>query len=76
MNDSSRARCALIGLAVGDALGVTLEFRQPGTFEPIDDMIGGVPFGLPPGLRQRATPRDPVGLQLPCHTPSPYSRHS
>jgi ADP-ribosyl-[dinitrogen reductase] hydrolase len=49
MNVSSRARGALIGLAVGDALGVTLEFRQPGTFEPIDDMTGGGPFGLPPG---------------------------
>lgn len=47
--DSLRIRGALIGLAVGDALGVTLEFRRPGTFEPIDDMIGGGPFDLPPG---------------------------
>ncbi|MGH7447569.1 MAG: ADP-ribosylglycohydrolase family protein, partial [Longimicrobiales bacterium] len=47
----SRARCrgALLGLAAGDALGVTLEFCEPGTFQPIDDMIGGGPFDLPPG---------------------------
>jgi ADP-ribosylglycohydrolase len=25
----------LLGLAVGDALGTTLEFRRPGTFRPI-----------------------------------------
>src|SRR5262249_339252 len=40
---------ALLGLAVGDALGTTLEFRAPGTFKPITDMIGGGPFGLQPG---------------------------
>jgi len=39
----------LLGLAVGDAVGTTLEFRPPGTFEPIDDMVGGGPFGLSPG---------------------------
>jgi ADP-ribosylglycohydrolase len=40
---------ALLGLAVGDALGTTLEFKAPGTFKPITDMIGGGPFGLEPG---------------------------
>lgn len=44
-----RAAGALLGLAVGDALGTTLEFSAPGTFEPIDDMMGGGPFGLEPG---------------------------
>ena len=47
--DPDRARGALIGLAVGDALGTTLEFQAPGTFEEIDDMVGGGPFGLEPG---------------------------
>jgi ADP-ribosyl-[dinitrogen reductase] hydrolase len=47
--DRDRARGALVGLAVGDALGTTLEFRSPGTFEPITDMVGGGPFGLEPG---------------------------
>lgn len=46
---SKRARGSLLGLACGDALGTTLEFRAPGTFTPIDDMIGGGPFGLKPG---------------------------
>ena len=39
-----RFRGCLLGLAAGDALGVTLEFKDPCTFEPIDDMIGGGPF--------------------------------
>jgi ADP-ribosylglycohydrolase len=44
-----RYRGGLLGLAAGDALGTTLEFRRPGSFQPIDDMIGGGPFGLEPG---------------------------
>ncbi|MCY4127622.1 MAG: ADP-ribosylglycohydrolase family protein, partial [Gammaproteobacteria bacterium] len=44
-----RFRGALVGLAVGDALGTTLEFQRPGTFAPISDMTGGGPFGLDPG---------------------------
>ncbi|MGE3326182.1 MAG: ADP-ribosylglycohydrolase family protein [Acidimicrobiia bacterium] len=44
-----RAIGALVGLAVGDAVGTTLEFRSPGTFEPITDMVGGGPFNLPAG---------------------------
>jgi hypothetical protein len=44
-----RYRGALLGLAVGDALGTTLEFKAPGTFKPITDMIGGGPFDLKPG---------------------------
>jgi ADP-ribosylglycohydrolase len=44
-----RYRGCLLGLAVGDALGTTLEFSPPGTFAPIDDMIGGGPFNLEPG---------------------------
>ena len=40
---------SLQGLAVGDALGTTLEFAEPGTFTPITDMVGGGPFSLRPG---------------------------
>ena len=40
---------SLQGLAVGDALGTTLEFAKPGTFRPITDMVGGGPFNLRPG---------------------------
>lgn len=39
----------LLGLAVGDAVGTTVEFRPRGSFEPVTDMIGGGPFGLKPG---------------------------
>ena len=45
----SRYSGALLGLAVGDALGTTLEFSTPGTFDPITDMLGGGPFNLKPG---------------------------
>jgi ADP-ribosyl-[dinitrogen reductase] hydrolase len=44
-----RYRGALLGLAVGDALGTTVEFKAPGTFKPITDIVGGGPFGLKPG---------------------------
>ena len=47
--ERSRLRGALIGLAVADALGTTLEFKRPGTFKPIEDMVGGGPFKLEPG---------------------------
>ncbi len=44
-----RFQGALIGLAVGDAVGTTLEFKSPGTFTPLTDMIGGGPFNLKAG---------------------------
>lgn len=44
-----RFRGALLGLAAGDALGTTLEFHRPGSFEPITNMVGGGPFHLNPG---------------------------
>ena len=44
-----RYRGAMLGLAIGDAVGTTLEFKAPGTFTPIDDMVGGGPFNLEPG---------------------------
>lgn len=44
-----RFRGCLLGLAVGDALGTTLEFTRPGAFEPVEDMVGGGPFNLLPG---------------------------
>lgn len=34
---------------MGDALGVPLEFKTPGTFEHVDDFLGGGPFDLKPG---------------------------
>ncbi|NTU65174.1 MAG: ADP-ribosylglycohydrolase family protein, partial [Chloroflexi bacterium] len=49
MEQLSRYRGCLLGLAVGDALGTTLEFFPPGTFTPINDLIGGGPFHLEPG---------------------------
>ena len=45
----NRYRGALLGLACGDALGTTLEFHPPGTFNPLVTMIGGGPFRLKAG---------------------------
>ncbi len=49
MQPIDRYRGCLLGLATGDAVGTTLEFEPPGTFTPIQDMVGGGPFGLQPG---------------------------
>jgi len=46
MKTEKKHRGALLGLAVGDAVGTTLEFRPPGSFQEIDDMVGGGPFHL------------------------------
>ena len=45
----ARYRGCLMGLAAGDAVGTTVEFEPPGTFEPVTDMVGGGPFRLNPG---------------------------
>ena len=47
LND--RRRGALIGLAVGDALGAAVEFERPGTFVPVTDYRTGGMHGLAPG---------------------------
>ena len=44
-----RFQGALMGLAVGDALAAHTQFRKPGTFAPVGDMLGGGPFDLPRG---------------------------
>lgn len=44
-----RYRGCLLGLAVGDALGASVEFMAPGTFPPVSEMIGGGVFHLEPG---------------------------
>ncbi|HKA89372.1 MAG TPA: ADP-ribosylglycohydrolase family protein [Haliangiales bacterium] len=52
----TRAEGALLGLAVGDALGTTLEFSAPAAPPfpalargPHDDIVGGGPFRVAPG---------------------------
>ncbi len=44
-----RAMGALLGLAVGDAVGTTLEFKARDTYPSLSDLVGGGPFGLKPG---------------------------
>ncbi len=40
---------ALLGLAAGDAVAAATQYRRPGTFAPVGDLIGGGPFELPRG---------------------------
>jgi ADP-ribosyl-[dinitrogen reductase] hydrolase len=49
VTERDRYHGALLGLAAGDALGTTLEFKPPGSFTLVNDMVGGGPFGLAPG---------------------------
>ncbi|OKP92841.1 ADP-ribosylglycohydrolase [Paenibacillus sp. P3E] len=47
--DMDRYQGCLQGLAAGDALGTTVEFKAPGTFAPLEDIVGGGVFSLQPG---------------------------
>ena len=40
---------ALLGLATGDAVAAATQYRRPGSFTPVGDLIGGGPFALPRG---------------------------
>ena len=44
-----RARGALLGLAVGDAAGTTIEFSPKPDYALLNDMVGGGPFRLKAG---------------------------
>ena len=49
METSDRFRGCLLGLAVGDAVGTTVEFMPRHTFPPVTGMTGAGPFNLKPG---------------------------
>ena len=40
---------ALLGLAIGDAVAAATQYRRPGRFAPVGDLLGGGPFDLPRG---------------------------
>jgi ADP-ribosyl-[dinitrogen reductase] hydrolase len=44
-----RFRGCLLGLAVGDAVGTSVEFQPRGAFEPLSELRGGGVFNLQPG---------------------------
>ena len=44
-----RAVGVLLGLAIGDAIGTTLEFAERDALPAVTGMIGGGQFGLDPG---------------------------
>jgi len=49
MESVDRQRGALLGLAIGDALGAAVEFESPGNFFEVTGYRGGGPHGLAPG---------------------------
>ena len=49
MHKENRIRGSLVGLALGDAIGTTLEFKPRDSYDPIDNLVGGGPFELEPG---------------------------
>jgi ADP-ribosyl-[dinitrogen reductase] hydrolase len=49
MDVMDRGRGALLGLAVGDALGTTIEFQPRDSYQKQTEMTGGGPFELQPG---------------------------
>ena len=49
MDELERYKGCLLGLACGDAVGTTVEFRPRGQFALVNDMVGGGPFALKPG---------------------------
>ena len=49
MDEYNRALGSLLGLAVSDAVGTTVEGMPPGSFEEVTDMVGGGKFSLLPG---------------------------
>ncbi|MCZ0952584.1 MAG: ADP-ribosylglycohydrolase family protein, partial [Rhodospirillaceae bacterium] len=49
ISTQQRYQGCLMGLAAGDAVGTTVEFKSRGSFPPVEDMTGGGPFRLNPG---------------------------
>ena len=67
-----RACGCLIGLAVGDALGTTLEFKPRDSYDHITDMVGGAPsVGARGGIRSLRGLQDGAIVRAsgehPCH---------
>lgn len=46
---TDRFHGCLLGLAAGDAVGTSVEFKPRGSFPPVTGINGGGPFGLEPG---------------------------
>ncbi|MCR8631917.1 ADP-ribosylglycohydrolase family protein [Paenibacillus radicis (ex Xue et al. 2023)] len=49
LSQTDRYRGSLLGLAIGDAIGTTVEFCAPDSFEPLKELVGGGPFDLQAG---------------------------
>lgn len=57
MEKLDRFRGCLLGLACGDVVGTTVEFRPRGSFVPLTDRTGGGTFSLQCRRNVRPTQR-------------------
>lgn len=64
-----RARGCLLGLAIGDALGTTLEFSPRDSNPHHTEMTGGGPFGLWP-MRTSSQIGPELSMQITASAPS------
>ena len=46
---ADRYRGLMLGLAIGDALGMPVQHRRPGTFLKVGELVAGGPYDLPRG---------------------------
>lgn len=42
MEKLNKFQGSMFGLAVGDAVGTSVEFKNRGSFEPVQDMVGKI----------------------------------
>ena len=54
-HEKDRFRGALLGLACGDAMGVSMQHADPSSTDPVARMLGGGPLDLQPGEWTRDT---------------------
>jgi ADP-ribosyl-[dinitrogen reductase] hydrolase len=50
MNTHDRAIASFLGLAIGDALGAPVEFKEPGEFDLVTDYRHSYVWNIPPGF--------------------------
>jgi len=72
--ENGRLLGSMIGLAVGDAVGTTLEFEERGIHPPVTDMVGGRFFQFIGRKMDRTSPAFGRGLRSEIESTFFYGR--